>query len=148
MSVDIQINRFDEWPAAAGFGALFEAAATAALATADRPLDGELSITFVSELEIRDLNRRYLGVAHATDVIAFDLAVADELLGDIYVSPALAQGASGELGIPEVEELVRLVVHGVLHLLGHEHEEGEERYASPMFRLQERIVERLTGDRP
>lgn len=147
MSVDIQINRLDEWPAAAGSVALFEAAAIAALATADRPLDGELSITFVSELEIRDLNRRYLGVAHATDVIAFDLAVGDELLGDIYVSPALAQGASGEPGIPEVEELVRLVVHGVLHLLGHEHEEGEERYASPMFRLQERIVERLTGDR-
>ena len=148
MSVDIQINRFDEWPAAAGSGALFEAAATAALATADRPLDGELSITFVSELEIRDLNRRYLGVPHATDVIAFDLAVADELLGDIYISPALAQGASGELGIPEVEELVRLVVHGVLHVLGHEHEEGEARYASPMFQLQERIVKRLTGDRP
>ncbi len=148
MSVDIQINRLDEWPAAAGSGALFEAAAIAALATADRPLDGELSITFVSELEIRDLSRRYLGVPHATDVIAFDLAVADELLGDIYVSPALAQGASRELGIPEVEELVRLVVHGVLHLLGHEHEEGEERYASPMYRLHERIVERLTGDRP
>ncbi len=148
MSVDIRINHLDEWPAAAGSGALFEEAAIAALATADRPLDGEISITFVSELEIRDLNRRYLGVPHATDVIAFDLAVADELLGDIYISPALAQGASAELGIPEVEELVRLVVHGVLHLLGHEHEEGEERYASPMFRLQERIVERLTGDRP
>ena len=148
MSVDVQINRLDEWPATAGSGALFEAAAIAALATADRPLDGELSITFVSELEIRDLNRRYLGVPDATDVIAFDLGVADELLGDIYISPALAQGTSGELGIPEVEELVRLVVHGVLHLLGHEHEEGEERYASPMFRLQERIVESLTGDRP
>jgi probable rRNA maturation factor len=147
VSVDIQINRLDEWLAAAGSGALFEAAAIAALATADRPLDGELSITFVSEIEIRDLNRRYLGVAHATDVIAFDLAVENELLGDIYVSPALAQGASGESGTPEVEELMRLVVHGVLHLLGHEHEEGEERYASPMFRLQERIVERLTGDR-
>ena len=148
MSVDIQINRVDDGPAAAGAGALFEVAAIAALATADRPLDGELSITFVSELEIRDLNRRYLGVPHATDVIAFDLGVADELLGDVYVSPALAQAASGELGIPEVEELVRLVVHGVLHLLGHEHEEGEERYASPMYRLQESIVERLTGDRP
>jgi len=148
VSVDIQINRLDEWPAAAGSGALFEEAAITALATADRPMDGELSITFVSELEILDLNRRYLGVPHPTDVIAFDLGVADELLGDVYVSPTMAQAASAELGIPEVEELVRLVVHAVLHLLGHEHEEGEERYASPMYRLQESIVERLTGDRP
>jgi probable rRNA maturation factor len=50
-----------------------------------------------------------------------------------------------ELDIPEGEELVRLLVHGVLHVLGHDHPEGEDRYGSAMFRLQEELVERLTG---
>ena len=40
---------------------------------------------------------------------------------------------------------MRLLVHGVLHVLGHDHPEGEDRYGSAMFRLQEELVDRLTG---
>jgi probable rRNA maturation factor len=66
----------------------------------------------------------------------------------VYVAPEVAARTAAELGISEEEELVRLVVHGILHLLGHDHPEGDDRYASPMFRLQEELVGRLTRGIP
>ncbi len=113
--------------------------------TAERTVEGEIGVSFVSEEVIRELNRRYLGRTESTDVIAFQLGEAEELLGDIYIAPEVAARTAVELGIPEEEELVRLLVHGVLHVLGHDHPDGEDRYGSAMFRLQEELVERLTG---
>lgn len=145
MSLRIQLNLAEEWPVAARIRPALERAASAAAATAERAVEGEIGVSFVSEGVIRELNRRYLGRAESTDVIAFQLGEAEELLGDIYVAPEVAARTAGELDIPEEEELVRLVVHGVLHVLGHDHPEGKDRYGSPMFRLQEELVGRLTG---
>jgi probable rRNA maturation factor len=100
----------------------------------------ELSLTLLADEEIRELNRRYLGHDRPTDVIAFTLGGPEDLVGDVYVGVEQARRQAEELGISPSEELLRLAVHGTLHVLGHDHPEGEERYASPMFEQQERIV--------
>lgn len=118
---------------------------------------GEISVTFVSDEEIARLNRRWLDREGPTDVIAFPLresggapgggeggpAGGDDLLGDVYVAPGVAARNARRLGIDPAEEALRLVVHGVLHLIGHEHPEDESRYESEMFQVQERVLARL-----
>lgn len=104
---------------------------------------GEFSVTFVGRDRMRELNRTYLGRSEPTDVIAFDLGEPGAPLGDIYVCPSVARSSAGEYGVEVREELLRLVVHGTLHVLGHHHPEGGDRAASEMFRRQERILERL-----
>ena len=145
MTIRIQLNLAEEWPATARIQPTLERAALAAIATTERTANGEIGVSFVSEEVIRELNRRYLGRTASTDVIAFQLGEAGELLGDVYIAPEVAARTALELSIPEEEELVRLMVHGVLHVLGHDHPEGDDRYGSAMFRLQEELVERLTG---
>ena len=113
-------------------------------------LDGEragpaaVSVTFLSPQRMRTLNRRALGQDRVTDVIAFRLQHDGTLAGDIYVCPVVARRAARSLGISEREELLRLVVHGTLHVLGHEHPASARRTLAPMWRRQERYVRRLT----
>jgi probable rRNA maturation factor len=104
---------------------------------------GEVSVTLLPDEAIRALNRRYLDRDRPTDVISFSLGDDDRLLGDVYIGLEQAQRQAGEAGIDLEEELVRLVVHGVLHLLGYDHPEGEGRLESPMFARQERLVREL-----
>lgn len=88
--------------------------------------DGEVSLTLVDDARIRELNRQYLDRDRPTDVIAFPLYEAEEpLVGDVYVGAERARVQAAERGIPWVEELLRLAIHGTLHVLGHEHPEGE-----------------------
>lgn len=105
----------------------------------------ELSVTFLTAESMRALNRDYHGVDDLTDVLAFGLG-EDPLVGDIYISPDAAEASARELGLDPDEEILRLVIHGVLHLLGHDHPEGEARYASPMFELQEQLLARLLAE--
>lgn len=105
----------------------------------------ELSVTLLDDDGIRALNRDYLGHDRPTDVIAFALGGADPLVGDVYLGVEQARRQADELGIPVEEELLRLTIHGTLHVLGHDHPEGEERDQSPMFALQERILGALLG---
>ncbi len=106
--------------------------------------DAEISVTLVAAPTMRDLNRRFHGVDAPTDVLAFSLA-RDPILADVYVCPAVAEEQAGRLGVECGEEIIRLVVHGVLHLIGYDHPSGEERTSSPMFRLQERLVSGLSA---
>jgi probable rRNA maturation factor len=103
---------------------------------------GEVSITFDGDERLRELNREYLGRRGSTDVIAFDLSGDDgSLVGDIYISVDRAAEQADEHGIPREEELLRLEVHGILHLVGYDHETDE----GEMWARQERWVDRLTG---
>jgi probable rRNA maturation factor len=103
--------------------------------------EGEISLTFVDDQEIQALNMEYLGKDRPTDVIAFALQdVGAPVLGDIYVGYDQAGRQARELGIELEEELLRLAVHGTLHVLGHEHPEGDERMVSEMFRIQEEVL--------
>ncbi|MEX0836862.1 MAG: rRNA maturation RNase YbeY [Gemmatimonadota bacterium] len=106
----------------------------------------EISLALLGDDDLRELNRRFLGHDRPTDVIAFTLGEDAERVGDVYLGVDQARRQAEELGIPVDQELVRLAVHGTLHVLGHDHPEGEDRYDSPMFILQERIVAELTED--
>ena len=104
----------------------------------------EVAVTFLGPVRMRALNREHLGHDSTTDVISFGLPAPDgRLLGDIYVCRAVAQAQAKALGVPLREELVRLVVHGTLHVLGHDHPAGEGRTRSAMWKKQERYVRKL-----
>ena len=105
-----------------------------------------ISITFVGRGAMSELNRRYLGHSGATDVISFGLGRIGKLgavLGDIYICPEIARDNARRQRIPAGEELLRLVVHGTLHVLGHEHPEGAGRSKSEMWLKQEKILARV-----
>ena len=91
----------------------------------------ELSISLVDESEMSALHQRYTGEDGATDVLSFSMD--DEgLLGDVVICPEFAARQNPSLA----DELRLLVVHGVLHLLGYDHEDDQERRA--MWERQER----------
>lgn len=142
MPLRISLNRLDEWPELEPCGKRLEAAARLAAAQAGERR-GEVSVTFLPATEMQALNRRWLGRDEETDVLAFELGDGEEVVGDVYVAPETARRAAREHGVPPEEELARVVIHGVLHTLGHDHPEGEERYGSPMFRLQEELLRHL-----
>lgn len=92
----------------------------------------ELSILFTGPQGMRALNRKYRGVDSTTDVISFPLysspaefpADGEFLLGDIAIDPSRARLQAVEHGLRLGQELRWLMVHGLLHLLGYEHEKG------------------------
>jgi len=93
---------------------------------------GELSVSFITEEEMADLHARYMGEEGPTDVLSFGLDDARgpgedvPLLGDVVIAPTYAARAAGADGALE-RELRLLLVHGILHLLGYDHEEEGER---------------------
>ncbi|NIR46201.1 MAG: rRNA maturation RNase YbeY [Gemmatimonadetes bacterium] len=101
---------------------------------------GEVSVTFVEPSDIAALNQRHLDRVGPTDVLAFQLGEPDAPLGDIYICPDRARESALEYDLEAREELLRLVVHGTLHVLGHEHPDGPDRESSEMFRRQEEIL--------
>ena len=107
--------------------------------------EAELSITFVGNVRIRRLNRDYLVRNRVTDVIAFNLSEAGELplLGDIYICVPRSRQQARWYGSGPEEELARLCAHGVLHVLGFDHEEPS--MAARMNALQEECVREFLG---
>jgi probable rRNA maturation factor len=99
----------------------------------------ELSVSFVTEDEMADLHVRYMREEGSTDVLSFPLEETDEegvrILGDVVIAPAVA--ARNNPADPPAEMRL-LLVHGILHLLGHDHEEDEER--AEMWAIQERYT--------
>jgi probable rRNA maturation factor len=107
--------------------------------------DALVSITFLDKRAMARLNKRHLGHTGATDVISFGFTRAtavDPVVGDIYVCPEVARDNARRRDEPIRREVARLVVHGTLHILGHDHP-GEEREASEMWRKQERLLARI-----
>ena len=100
-------------------------------------IDVELSVSFVDEAEIEDLHVRYMDEPGPTDVLSFPLDDVDEhgvrLLGDVVIAPAVA-GRNNPDDPPA--ELRLLLVHGILHLLGYDHERDTEK--ATMWARQER----------
>ena len=120
-------------------------AAVAAL-KAERAKDAMLSITFVGRATMSQLNHRYLGHHGPTDVISFGLGRVGKrgaVVGDVYICAEIARENAKAQGISAGEELLRLVIHGTLHVLGHDHPTGAGRTASPMWRRQEMILARV-----
>jgi probable rRNA maturation factor len=88
---------------------------------------GELSVSFVTEEEMAELHARYLGEDGATDVLAFEQDGGDGMIGDVVLCPAYAAREAAAHGGELDAELRLLLVHGVLHLLGYDHEANHDR---------------------
>lgn len=94
--------------------------------------DAELSISIVDDIEIRDLNRDYRGKDKATNVLAFAMNDGDfgpinpEILGDVVISADTTFSESVEYEMAFEDRLFQLLIHGILHLIGYDHETGEE----------------------
>jgi probable rRNA maturation factor len=90
--------------------------------------DAELSVLFVGDRAMQTLNRQYRGKDRTTDVLSFSLregrfgGVQPDMLGDIVISVPTARSQALAAGLPLQQELERLLVHGLLHLVGYDHE--------------------------
>jgi probable rRNA maturation factor len=108
----------------------------------------ELSVALVDDLEIKALNAHWRKLDRATDVLSFSMLEGDgsghrgHLLGDVVISveTAAAQAAERHRGLDEV--VARLLIHGVLHLIGHDHEADDE--ALRMLAEERRLWHRLS----
>ncbi len=107
--------------------------------------EGEVGVIFVDNEYIRQLNRTYAKVDSPTDVLAFSMREGEgaefshDLLGDVYISWDQAEQQAEDYKVPLESELSRLVIHGLLHLLGYEH--GEKESAEAMKRREEYFLE-------
>lgn len=104
----------------------------------------EVSVALVGDAEITELNQGYLSHEGPTDVISFALHERGEPpLGDVYVCVDQAARQAAGFGATVQEEVLRLAVHGTLHVLGYDHPEGEGREGSEMFARQEALLKEL-----
>ena len=113
--------------------------------------DGELSILFTDDQGIASLNMRYLGREGPTNVLAFPMSpalpsdVSTGMLGDIVISVERAAEEAREGQESREDYIYHLLIHGILHLLGHDHERSAEE-ARRMEREQERLMSLIKED--
>ena len=92
----------------------------------------ELSVLLTDDKKIRELNKKYRGQDRATDVLSFPQNEGEEnepdyhLMGDVVISTVTAKRQASQHGLSLEEEIVLLLIHGILHLLGFNHERSEE----------------------
>jgi probable rRNA maturation factor len=110
---------------------------------AERVRDALISVAFVGSDAMARLNKNFLSHDGPTDVISFGLARSGKgqpVIGDIYICPRVAERNAKSLRVTLKEELTRLIIHGMLHILGYDHPEGDGRAKSTMWKRQERIL--------
>jgi probable rRNA maturation factor len=111
-------------------------------------LEAELSLLFVNDLQIQALNQRYLRRDKPTNVLAFPMREGEfstlhpHLLGDLVISVETAKRQSNRFGLDGMEMVILLMVHGVLHLIGYEHE-GTKKEAREMTLKQKELFQRV-----
>jgi probable rRNA maturation factor len=107
--------------------------------------EAELSVWLCSDSAIRDLHRTYFGLDTATNVISFAqregqfAELEPEVLGDVVISVDTARRDAEEAGVPFEDEVAYLLIHGVLHLLGYDHEGQEAHRAAEMEAKEEEL---------
>ena len=124
--------------------ALIKQAALAALA--HESAQGELSVVLSDDEQLQQLNREYLGIDAPTDVLSFPASETnpesgERYLGDILVSVPRAAQQAAAAGHPLQAEVQLLVVHGVLHLLGHDHAQPQDK--TRMWAAQAEVLKSL-----
>ncbi|GBE41184.1 MAG TPA: rRNA maturation RNase YbeY [Nitrospirae bacterium] len=108
----------------------------------------ELSIMFVGDRKMKQLNTQYRGIRNTTDVLSFESAIpfvpdeADHALGDIVISVPKAEAQAKEYGSGFHDEITRLLIHGTLHLLGYDHEQTAYK-ARKMIKKEEELIDAI-----
>ncbi len=132
---------------------LIESVTKATLEHEEHEENVEISVSFVDNEEIKELNKEYRGIDRVTDVLSFSLMegedteysvnpeTGDTMLGDIVICIDKTREQANEYGHTFERELGFLVVHSMLHLLGYDHMEVEEE--NVMFRKQEEILNKV-----
>ena len=103
----------------------------------------DVNVIFVEEEDIKNLNSEFRDIGSVTDVLSFNID-SKELLGEIYICPSYVK--QEREGIDFKEEILRLVIHGILHLTGYDHEvelNEETKSKIEMFVKQEKILENV-----
>lgn len=113
----------------------------------------EISITFLDDPDILALNQRWLRHDWVPDVLSFPLVPPGEgdetasVMGDLYIGIRQAERQAEENGVSRDEELLRLAIHGTLHLLGYDHTEEEARLGTgEHFLRQEELIREVLSD--
>jgi len=132
-------------PFPAAYARELQRAAVVALEHAGVAGQAELTVALTGEEEIRRLNREYRGVDGATDVLSFTMGDAlpdgGVYLGDVVIAMPIAEAQAKEQGHDLLAELSLLVIHGVLHLLGEDHVQADDRAA--MWAKQSLLLTKL-----
>lgn len=138
-AIEIEIEA-RAWDALADAEAIARQAAAATLADAATE-QGELCVLLADDARMRELNHAWRGQDRATNVLAFPApqgaAGAPRLLGDVVLAAETVLREANEQAIPVRDHLAHLVVHGVLHLLGHDHENDRD---AEMMEARERKI--------
>ena len=101
--------------------------------------DAEVNVVFTGDSAIRKLSREYFGKDSVTDVISFSFN--DDLLGETYICLPQARRQARKIGVSIGMEVQRLLIHGLLHLVGYDHTRGER---SKMFTKQENYLKAVS----
>tara|TARA_R110002050_G_scaffold79631_4_gene170182 strand:- start:24084 stop:24497 length:414 start_codon:yes stop_codon:yes gene_type:complete len=88
---------------------------------------GDITFIFCSDDYLLEINRQYLDHDYYTDIITFDYVEGDLISGDIFISVDRVRENAATFGVSFLNELNRIVIHGVLHLLGYKDKEPEEK---------------------
>ena len=112
--------------------------------------EGELSILFVDDERIQTLNRDYRLKDHPTNVLSFSMREGDfsqitpELLGDVVISVETAAAEAEKAGISLGAHMTWLLIHGILHLFGHDHEQSRQQ-ADDMENRTKQLMKKVKG---
>ena len=111
----------------------------------------ELTIMLVNDTYIHGINKKYRNKDNPTDVISFvnnpEVIIPNKYLGDIIISLDTAEKQAEEQKVELIEEITRLLTHGILHLIGYEHENVSINIANKMFDKQEEIIKNVRSKR-
>ena len=112
----------------------------------DKPQEGRVSIVLASDKQVRNLNRRYRGIDRVTDVLSFPalphgIGEEEPALGDLVLATPWVSRQADCAGHKMMDDLVLLVVHGTLHLLGFTH--SDDRGSDAMQAAQAAVLQRL-----
>ena len=115
-------------------------------AVLESEVKADFSVVLTNDKEIHILNREYRKKDKATDVLSFPSNV-QSYLGDLIISVDTARIQAKEYGVSLLDELTRLIVHGLLHLLGYDHEKVSPAAAKKMRRKEDSLMKELLAIR-
>ena len=109
--------------------------------------DGALNIVLTDDDEIQRINNLYRGKNHPTDILTFEYGLDQDVLGDMMISLETVERQAPDFENTFEEELLYIVIHGVLHLLGFEHEETDDISSEQMIMKQSEYFARYVKER-